>query len=222
MTNPKHQSRRRRIGRIARWAVLAAALALLAAWALGLGWFGRRDWKNNPLAGGLPATGPARDQVESGNEKGKGGERPTADGEGEEAELRGDLLAGVWAGQWASNGGVLRGELHADIRRVDADTYEATFVATAVGALTQTNLVRLTVRRAGPRWEFSGRKDLGLLRGGVYQYEGHCDGREFWCTYDSSLDSGLFRMQPRTRTTTPAAPAPTTGPAATTLPAASR
>jgi hypothetical protein len=47
----------------------------------------------------------------------------------------------------------------------------------------------------GDIWRFRGQEDLGFFSGGVYTYEGRTDGEEFYSTYDSLLDKGIFQMK---------------------------
>jgi len=106
-----------------------------------------------------------------------------------------DLLQGDWVGRWASSQSDMGNDLKARIRKLDAGKYEAQFDAVFARFFTNRSVVVLTVRDKGTKWEFSGQEDLGFFRGGIYKYEGTCDGREFLCTYDSSYDKGTFRMR---------------------------
>ena len=61
----------------------------------------------------------------------------------------------------------------------------------------QKSLCIFHVSRQAGAWEFRGKENLGLLKGGVYKYKGTVDGNSFFCTYDSTFDKGAFRMQRR-------------------------
>jgi hypothetical protein len=106
---------------------------------------------------------------------------------------RADLLAGQWEGRWASSTKNLGGKLSCTISQVDQDHYRAAFLAQSPLG-TQRYDVTLTVSRQEGRWNFQGSKNLGILSGGLYRYDGRSDGSEFQCTYDSAFDRGVFRM----------------------------
>lgn len=42
---------------------------------------------------------------------------------------------------------------------------------------------------------FHGSEDLGKLAGGVYTYEGHANATNFFSTYKSKYDRGVFEMR---------------------------
>ena len=73
--------------------------------------------------------------------------------------------------------------------------YVANFEAVFAKVLTHKSTITLNVTAAGAKWRFHGEEDLGLLSGGVYTYDGYSDGQEFYSTYDSSVDKGIFRMK---------------------------
>jgi hypothetical protein len=73
--------------------------------------------------------------------------------------------------------------------------YTAGFEAAFAKIFTHRSTVTLAAEADGDKWRFRGRQDLGLLSGGVYTYEGYSDGREFYSTYDSTFDKGVFRMK---------------------------
>ncbi|MDD4891080.1 MAG: hypothetical protein PHU85_14255 [Phycisphaerae bacterium] len=109
--------------------------------------------------------------------------------------VRADLLEGNWEGRWASTSNDMDGKLRCEIRKLDADSYEASFHAQFAKVLTHDSTVTLRARRGPGRWEFEGSKDLGLMSGGVYTYKGRVSGGEFYSTYDSSYDRGEFKMK---------------------------
>ena len=77
----------------------------------------------------------------------------------------------------------------------DDGKYTAVFDATFARIFSFKSTVTLTVEVDGNKWRFKGEKDLGLLAGGVYTYEGDTDGKEFHSTYSSSFDKGTFQMK---------------------------
>lgn len=105
-----------------------------------------------------------------------------------------ELLAGRWEGRWESGAGLGGDDLRCVIRKLDGGKYEAKFHADYAFGLTFDSTVVLEVQKRSGRWRFKGRKDLGFLYGGVYQYEGTSDGEEFSCRYQSSMDHGRFEM----------------------------
>ena len=52
----------------------------------------------------------------------------------------------------------------------------------------------LKVEGAPDSFHFSGEADLGYLAGGVYHYDGHADGTNFFSNYSSKYDHGTFQM----------------------------
>jgi hypothetical protein len=110
------------------------------------------------------------------------------------ATRRADLLAGKWDGRWASSTKNLGGALSAAITKTDETHYKATFTAESPLG-TSTYEVVFTVKRQDGRWDFKGKKNLGLLSGGTYTYDGHTDGEDFESTYDSTFDRGVFKLR---------------------------
>jgi hypothetical protein len=55
--------------------------------------------------------------------------------------------------------------------------------------------ITLSAQDGGERVvEFSGKKDLGGLAGGMYEYRGSADGTTFDSKYESKSDHGTFHM----------------------------
>ena len=109
-----------------------------------------------------------------------------------------DPLMGRWEGQWESDGIHGSGKLLSAIRKGGEGEYIATFVAKFGGGLfthrSKDVTLRVTSRQDG-RWEFEGEKDLGMLNGGVYNYTGHVEDGTFVARYESSFDTGEFRLK---------------------------
>jgi len=118
-----------------------------------------------------------------------------------------DLLAGKWEGTWSSTSNGMSGSLRCTAVKAADGQYGAVFDAVFGKIFTFRSAVTLTVKVDGRLWRFSGQKDLGLLAGGVYTYEGYTDGQEFYSTYESRFDKGVFRMK-RVGAAGPPAPAP--------------
>jgi len=105
-----------------------------------------------------------------------------------------DLLEGRWSGTWSSTSRNDGGRLVCTIRKREDGTYQATFKASFAKVFAFTTRVVLRVTKGQKLWRLRGKEDLGWLRGGVYKYEGYVKGDEFYSTYDSKFDKGVFRM----------------------------
>jgi hypothetical protein len=106
-----------------------------------------------------------------------------------------DLLAGQWEGTWLSTSNGMGDRLRCTVTKTAEGKYVANFEAIFAKVFTHKSTITLNVTAGGAKWLFRGEEDLGLLSGGVYAYEGHSDGQEFYSTYDSSIDQGIFRMK---------------------------
>jgi len=106
-----------------------------------------------------------------------------------------DLMVGDWEGTWTSTTSGSTDSLRCTVTKTDDGKYTAAFDATFWKIFKFKSTVTLTVTVDGRLWRFRGEQDLGILAGGVYKYEGHTDGQEFYSTYDSRFDKGVFRMK---------------------------
>ena len=111
------------------------------------------------------------------------------------APEKADLLAGQWEGTWSSTSNGMGDHLRCTVIKSEDGKYTAGFEATFAKIFTHRSTVTLAAEADGDKWRFRGRQDLGLLSGGVYTYEGYSDGQEFYSTYDSTFDKGVFRMK---------------------------
>jgi len=109
-------------------------------------------------------------------------------------EAQADLMAGNWEGSWASDSKPLEGKLTAVIARLEDGSYRAEFDAESPLG-TNHSVCVFHISDRGAEWKFEGKENLGLLKGGTYVYKGTVDGRHFVCTYDSTFDKGVFRME---------------------------
>jgi hypothetical protein len=98
----------------------------------------------------------------------------------------------------------MSGALTCTVTKSADGKYTAAFAAIFGRFFTHKSTVTLTAEAGDGKWTFKGSEDLGLLSGGVYTYEGYSDGKEFYSTYDSMFDKGVFQMN---RTSTSDAPA---------------
>lgn len=118
----------------------------------------------------------------------------------------GDLMEGAWEGAWSSDTKPMRGKLTAVIEKLSDTDYRASFDAQTVLGMSHKSVCVFHIGERAGAWKFQGKEDLGLLQGGTYEYKGTVDGNDFVCTYDSTFDKGVFRMQRRKAS-------PSTGPA---------
>jgi len=114
-----------------------------------------------------------------------------------------DLMAGDWEGNWYNSSDSMSGRLTCQITPLGGAQYQAEFHATFAGFLPFDSTVTLTAQRQDALWKFHGQKDLGLLVGGLYTYDGHTDGHEFFSTYDSDDNKGTYRLRRPGATTVP-------------------
>ncbi len=115
----------------------------------------------------------------------------------------GNLLEGNWSGSWSSTECDMGGALTCRVEKVREDAYHAKFDAIFAKIFTHKSEVTLLVGNKSGVWDFSGEQDLGVFAGGVYKYQGHSDGADFVCKYDSSMDKGTFKMKRVGATTRP-------------------
>ncbi|MFI5337557.1 MAG: hypothetical protein ACHQ5A_12275 [Opitutales bacterium] len=118
-------------------------------------------------------------------------------------EMPADLLEGNWVGTWSSNQREMDGALRCRVVKQGDGVYEARFDAVFAKYFSYESIVTLRVSSRTPAWVCAGEKDLGVLGGGVYKYQGRSDGSEFVCDYDSAYDKGTFRLKRAAATTQP-------------------
>ncbi len=106
-----------------------------------------------------------------------------------------DSIEGAWLGRWSSDVTGHSGRLWCLVSRADATHVRARFRAEYGGLFRFHSTVMLELQPHYGGWEFSGQEDLGLLAGGVYYYEGHATATNFFSTYRSKRDHGIFEMQ---------------------------
>jgi len=106
----------------------------------------------------------------------------------------GDAMAGRWKGYWKSVPSGHGGSLRCIATKVDDATYRARFNATWALLLRFEYTVDMHAEPRDGATYFNGQADLGKMAGGVYHYDGHADGHEFYSTYRASSDHGYFKM----------------------------
>lgn len=106
-----------------------------------------------------------------------------------------DSIEGAWSGRWVSDASGHSDRLRCLVSRLDETHYAARFRASYASVFRFTYTVRLEAQPHYGGWEFSGQEDLGALAGGVYYYEGHATPTNFFSTYRSQRDRGIFEMR---------------------------
>jgi hypothetical protein len=105
-------------------------------------------------------------------------------------------LQGRWQGRWISEVNGHNGDLRCIATKTGNEngTYRARFRATYAGTIKFGYTVPLQAEQKDGAYVFTGDADLGWLKGGVYHYEGHADGMNFFSTYRCKYDHGTFQM----------------------------
>lgn len=103
-------------------------------------------------------------------------------------------LDGRWEGVWISDVNGHNGRLRCLIAPERDGVHQARFHAKYRRILSFSYTVPLVARETNGTFHFEGEADLGRLAGGVYRYSGHADGTNFFSTYSSKHDHGVFRM----------------------------
>ncbi len=104
-------------------------------------------------------------------------------------------LAGQWEGIWKSDKRNAHGGLKCAVRQIDAGSCEAYFHATQGVVFALNQAVRMRVWRDQDEWHFSGSEDLGVMNGGLFEYDGHVHGDRFVATYRSPVNFGTFILR---------------------------
>jgi hypothetical protein len=104
-------------------------------------------------------------------------------------------IEGRWQGSWHSDVNNHSGRLRCLLSEAGGNTYRARFHAKYMKILSFGYTVILTAEPSKTNgFTFSGEANLGRLAGGVYHYEGHADGTNFFSTYSCKYDHGTFQM----------------------------
>jgi hypothetical protein len=105
-----------------------------------------------------------------------------------------DRMLGRWKGSWKSEASGHSGKLRCIVTPADEHTRRAEFKASFAVLLKFEYTLDLQSEQREDAEYFHGVADLGSLAGGVYEYNGHADGRTFKCTYRTKSDHGYFKM----------------------------
>ncbi len=106
-------------------------------------------------------------------------------------------LPGRWQGVWISEVTGHKNELRCLVTKADDTTYQARFHAKYRKGLLTVSFnytVPLKVVKTDDAFKFTGDADLGSLAGGLYHYDGHAAGANFYSTYSCKYDHGTFQM----------------------------
>lgn len=103
--------------------------------------------------------------------------------------------SGRWVGQWRSEASGHQGPLRCVVDPISDTVWHASFHAGYARVFRACYSTELSVTAAGTGWIFRGSSDLGLLAGGVYEYEGEATEETFTSRYRSRHDHGLFELK---------------------------
>lgn len=106
-----------------------------------------------------------------------------------------DSIEGRWEGEWLSEVNGHSGKLRCLLLRAGDERCAARFRATYGKVFRFSYTVPLTVQPHYGGWEFNGQENLGRLAGGVYYYEGRASPTNFFSTYRSKYDHGIFGLR---------------------------
>jgi len=107
-----------------------------------------------------------------------------------------DSIEGRWEGRWLSDVNGHTGRLRCVLTRGgnNTNTYTAHFRATYWKIFRYSYKADFPFEPREGVWHFLGDKNLGWLAGGVYHYEGRVSPTNFYSTYRSKYDHGVFEM----------------------------
>ncbi len=103
-------------------------------------------------------------------------------------------LVGAWDGTWKSEASRHHGRLQCLISESSPREYQARFRATFGKIFHSSYTVPLSVTQTNGQFEFRGQANLGSLAGGDYTYVGHASPTNFFSTYQSKYDHGVFEL----------------------------
>ncbi|MBM3831745.1 MAG: hypothetical protein FJ403_00420 [Verrucomicrobia bacterium] len=103
-------------------------------------------------------------------------------------------IQGRWDGRWLSEVNGHNGRLRCLVSQSSPGKYEARFHAKYRKILSFGYTVVLNVQRTNDLFTFQGEADLGWLAGGQYFYSGRATPTNFFSTYRSKHDHGIFEM----------------------------
>ena len=111
------------------------------------------------------------------------------------AALDATSVSGRWHGEWLSETSGHRGPLRCVLSVVSPALWHLAFFAGYSRVFRACYTTDFSVAQEDGRWAFTGRKDLGVLAGGAYEYSGYATLAEIVCRYRSAKDQGEFRLK---------------------------
>lgn len=109
------------------------------------------------------------------------------------ASQHGDIQ-GPWLGTWKSDTSGHTDKLRCIVTKQEDGTYQARFHAKYHTVMSFGYTVPIQVQPATNDFTFKGEADLGWMAGGVYKYDGRATATNFFSTYNSKYDNGIFQM----------------------------
>src|SRR5262249_10893638 len=106
-----------------------------------------------------------------------------------------DPFEGQWVGEWQSEANGHRGELRCLLTHTEPEVWQARFHATYARVLRVCYSVLLKASGAGETLRLKGEADLGMLAGGIYEYEGQLSAEMFNSKYRCKYDHGTFTLK---------------------------
>jgi hypothetical protein len=104
-------------------------------------------------------------------------------------------IAGRWQGTWQSDSPKHHGRLRCLLTRIDEQKYEARFHAKYRNIFSFGYTALFTGRNENGVFVCAGEADLGKLAGGIYRYDAQISPTNFFSTYKSKYDNGIFQLQ---------------------------
>ena len=102
-------------------------------------------------------------------------------------------IQGRWQGTWVSEANAHTGKLRCLVTRLEDGKYQARYHAKYRKILGFGYTAALDTTQTNGSFKFTGEADLGWA-GGVYHYEGKANATNFYSTYQSKYDHGMFQM----------------------------
>ena len=106
-----------------------------------------------------------------------------------------DSVSGRWQGEWISETSGHRGPLRCVLTVVTPSLWHLAFNAGYSRIFRACYTADFTAASDEGRWAFTGREDLGVIAGGLYEYSGYATLTEIICRYKSPRDQGEFRLK---------------------------
>jgi hypothetical protein len=103
--------------------------------------------------------------------------------------------AGCWTGTWRSDATGHHGTLGMVIQILAPGLWQASFRAGYAGVFRACYATEWRVAGTDGRWRFGGSFDLGVLAGGLYEYDGEASGDTVHARYRSRDDHGVFELR---------------------------